>query len=337
MLPFLIWPIFFLLNKLRIPIITIENVVISVTIIYVLLYLVQFLNPSIILFSEGNVVGDNGFEERRGIVRVIFPGVGIFWLGIYMALVKATQGKNFWMMIFFLVLVLLGLLIPIMQVTRSYIVPTLIIYTYHFVKKINFSKMIILTFSIVVCTFLMFETISPAIEGMIRQSEETAQDGKKDMRYATSYFFLNEFSPSILNNLFGNGMGHSTAEYGRYLESLARSGFHISDIGIIGVYIYFGIPFVIGWILIFYKVIKASLPEKYNYIKYYFFNIFFALLVGSTFYHVNYAISTVFALYIFQKNLIFEKRKFNFLSKILKWRNSNSDLTKNVSPRNNLT
>ena len=98
-------------------------------------------------------------------------------------------------------------------------------------------------------------------------------------------------------------MGHEREEYGQYIKQLAIKGYHASDVGIIGLFAYFGIIPIIIWLVVLAKILTIKIPEKYIYVKYYFFNVLFGAFVGSTLYHINFLMSNILALYVFQKSL----------------------------------
>ncbi|WP_194774698.1 hypothetical protein [Pararhodonellum marinum] len=315
-IPFFIWPIYFGLLKFEPPVKILENVVLMFGAIYILLYFYQFSNPSNILFNVGVSVRDDEFIESRGIIRVLFPGVGIFWLATYIALTKLTRNEPY--KVIWAVMVVLGLIIPFMQATRTFILPTLLVFLYHFLKNISLGKKIAIGVLIVISGFFLLELAKPILEGLQESQERTTAEGTKDIRYIAAMYFLTEFPQSPVNYFFGNGMGHERGPYGQFIAHLAEKGFFISDIGIFGIYTYFGLLAVLGWILIFFKVFTLSVAPQFVYAKYYFFNVLFGAITGSTLYHPNYMITSVFALYIFQ--ITMRPKHIEALKKILKFK-----------------
>jgi hypothetical protein len=322
--PYLLWPIFFILLKIKVPIEMIEKVTIIFGLIYIFCYLYQFLNPSNVMFNTGMV--DDEYVESRGIIRIIFPGVGVLWLTTAIATTKLTGNDKY--KLFWFILVILGLLLPIMQATRSYIVPTVLIYIYHFTKFLSWTKKIIILSVFFIASMFIGNLEIPVINGLIEQQEKTVDDGTKDIRFIAATYFATEFSPTLINQLLGNGMGHERSRYGQFLKYLNQKGLYIPDVGIIGIYAYFGVIPIIAWIIIGYKIFTYQIPNKYIYVKYYFFYIFFGALVGSTFYHVHYLITTIFALYIFQFTL--EYKKYGLITKIKSLNKRDLKILKNI-------
>jgi hypothetical protein len=304
-LPFLAWPVFFLLLKLKVPVEMIEKVVIYFGLIYIVCYFFQFANPGKVLFSLGSGVEE--FRETRGIIRIIFPGAGAIWLFTGLALTRFTSVDDLYKPFWFIILILC-IIMPFMQATRTYIAPTILIYCYHFAKTLSLSKKVIIGFALVFAALSVSDLEIPVIQGILEQSEQQSEEGSKDIRVVAATYFLTEFSPSSINKILGNGMGHERSDYGQLMKQLAEKGLFIPDIGIFGIYAYFGILPIIGWCLIGYKVYTYRLPPKYIYLKYYFFYIYFGAITGGTFYHIHYMITTIFALYIFQI-VVFDKKR----------------------------
>jgi hypothetical protein len=303
--PFLLWPIFFVLLKLKVPVEMIEKVIIWFGLAYIILYFFQFSNPYNVMFNLGMV--EDEYRESRGVIRIIFPGAGAIWLFTALALTKFTRSTSLYKP-FWAIILVLGIIIPFMQATRTYIAPTLLIYCYHFAKTLSLSKKVFIGFAFVFAALSVSDLEIPVIEGILEQSEEQSEDGTKDIRVIAATYFLTEFSPSPINKILGNGMGHERSSYGQLMKHLAQKGLFIPDIGILGIYAYFGILPVIAWIMIGYKVYTYKIPDKYIYLKYYFFYIYFGAITGSSFYHIHYLITSIFALYIFQV-VVFDKKR----------------------------
>ena len=311
-IPFLLWPIFFLLLKIKVPIEMVEKVVICFGLTYIVCYFYQFANPYNVMFNLGMV--EDEFRESRGIIRIIFPGAGVIWLFTAMATTKFTSENNRHK-IFWSIILILGIILPFMQATRTYIAPTILIYGYHFAKTLSLSKKVVIGFVLVTTALFIGDLEIPVIEGILEQQEQQTDDGTKDIRYIAATYFLTEFSPSPINKILGNGIGHERSDYGQLMKQLAQKGLFIPDIGILGIYAWFGIIPIIAWAMIGYKVYTYKIPEKYIYLKYYFFYVYFGAITGSSFYHIHYLITSIFTLYIFQiimfdkKHILIEKLK----------------------------
>jgi hypothetical protein len=295
--PLLLWVFYFYLLHIKFPVRILESIVIFYAFVYVILYFFQFLNPDTIFFG---VPKGEAFYKERGIFRIVFPGGGIFFLAVFIALNKLnTQktGKPIWIL-----LIILGVIIPIMQATRQFIAGIIIIYVYHFIKEETAKKKALIIAAVVGFLILIGNSNIPVIEGLLAAQEKTVESGSEDPRVISGTYFLTEFSPNILSNVLGNGVpaAPDQSRYGKYIESLYPKDLFMEDVGIIGLFTRYGILAVIGYIMIWVKSFQLSLPKEYSYPKYYLWFLVVTCLTSDTVFSNYYLISTVVALYIYQ-------------------------------------
>ena len=296
--PLLLWVFFFYLININIPLKTIETVIFTYASVYLLLYFYQWSHAGTILF--GTAGGEDEFGEARGIVRIIFPGGGIFFLAVFIALNKLTTHRS--NRFFWILFVVLGVIVPIMQATRQFIAGILIIYLYHFIKNQNVFKKGIIIAAFLATIVYIGQSDIPVVKGLINVQEETVKEGHGDIRVQAGTYFLTEFSPTVVSKVFGNGAPASPdlSAYGAFVNGLYDRGFYMEDVGIIGMYAMFGILAVFGYLIIWFKSFTLKLPNEYFYAKYYLWFLLITSLTSNFVYQPYYLISTVFALYIYQ-------------------------------------
>jgi hypothetical protein len=310
---FMLWPFFFYLRHINYPVQTLENLIVISGIIYIILYFFQLTHSGTVYFGY-----DKEFDISRGIPRVIFPGGGLFYLTIFIALSKfSTQSQYRW---FWLMLIFLGLIVTIFQVTRQFIAATILIYIFHFFRNQQFYKKFFLAVSCVFIIYFIVQSDNPVFKGLKTTQEETVDEGKNYIRVQSGLYFLTDFSPSIINRIFGNGVPYNErSTYGRFSQSLESLGYYLSDVCIIASYAMFGILSVIGFITIWIKSFTIKLPPRYYYLKYYLWFLLFTCFTSDSIYTHKYLISTVIVLYCYQT--LFEEDKLAKLS------NNGVDLT----------
>jgi len=304
--PYLIWIVFFYLLHIKIPVKTIEKIILIYGAVYVILYFYQLANSHTVLF--GKPISGDEFTEQRGAVRIIFPGAGIFILAIFMAINKLTTGaKGKWIWITFSIL---GIVIPILQVTRQFIAGVLLIYLFHLIRNQSvFKKALIMTSFIGILIFMAYSD-NQMIIGVIEAQERDAKLGEDYIRVLAGGYFITDFSPNPLSRILGNGAPNwGVSDYGVFIKNLAdRREYFLSDVGIIGMYAMFGILAVIGYIQIWVKSITIPLPKEYYYLKYYLWYLLITSLTWYSVYHYSYLISTVFVLYSYQVIYKYQER-----------------------------
>ena len=292
--PLMLWFFFFYLLHIKISIRIIEGIILFYGILYVIIFFYQSVNNQTVLF------GNSEFMEGRGVVRIIIAGGGIFFLSSFIAINKlTTQKKGRWLWISFSIL---GIVIPLLQATRQFIAGVLLIFLYHFIKDFSPLRKLIITACFVLFISYLFTTSdNTIIKGIIEAQEETSQLGKEYIRVLSGTYFLTEFSPDNVSKVLGNGVPYEgISDYGKFVEDLYNLNFFLSDVGIIAMYVMFGILSVIAYILIWVRSFTLSVPEEYHYLKYYLWFLLATSLTSDHVYSYDYLISTVFVLYIYQ-------------------------------------
>ncbi|WP_075352457.1 hypothetical protein [Algoriphagus marinus] len=312
---YMIWPLFFFMRYHNIPVKTLEKIILSFGLAYALLFFFQYLNQGVVLFGRP-LYGDE-WTEDRGVIRIIFPGAGIFILSLFISINKLTSSKNHrW---FWVLFSSLGIIIPVMQVTRQFIVGVLLMYLIHLLKSVSIPKKVGIILLFVLGVGLAINADIPMVEGVIEAQERDSSLGKKYIRVLAGEYFLYDYSPNEISGVFGNGAPYwGISSYGKFNEKLGdERGYYLSDVGIIAVYAMFGIFSILGFIIIWLISFFIPLPSEYQYAKYYLWYILFTSFTWYSVYHYHYLISTVFALYIFQKGIDESKRKV-VIKKLLK-------------------
>lgn len=304
--PYLLWIFFFYLLYIKVPVKTIEKIILIYGILYVILYFFQLRYGPKVYFGQP-LEGGEEYTEDRGILRIIFPAGGIFVLASFIALNKLTtgaKGRLFW-----LLFALLGIVIPFLQVTRLFIAGVLLIYLFHFIKKLNLVKKALIMGVFGVGLFIVGNSDLAIVQGLKEESKYDAHAGQDYVRVKAAKYFLTDFSPSEINKVFGNGAPFTNfTYYGKAMERLQQEdGFYLEDVGIIAMYVMFGIIPIIALIIIWYKSFIIKIPDEYSYVKYYLWYLLFTCLTTFYVYHPYYLISSVFALYIYQT--VYEEQK----------------------------
>lgn len=294
-IPFMLWPIFFYLKHLKYSIENIERLIVIFGIIYMILYIFQFLNSDTVYFGS-----NDEFDLRRGTARIIIPGSGLLILTIFISLSKFSLNNQYrwcWFVLFFI-----GLTIVILQVTRQYIALVLLLTLFHFTKSQNFFKKVFIISIAIVLVFYVFQSENKIVKGLKSKQQETFMEGKDYIRIQSGIYFLTQFSPSKLNYVFGNGVPlWGKSDYGIFVKGLNNfSYFDMSDVGLNGLYVQFGVLSVLGYLLIWVKSFTFKLPANYYYLKYYLWFLLFSCLTSAAIYATSFLITNVLVLYCFQ-------------------------------------
>ena len=312
--PYMIFIFFFYLLHRRFPVTTLEKIIVSYGVIYILLYLFSYIHSPTVFF--GTPSWGEEFFESRGIVRIVFPGGGVFILTTFIALNKLTsQKENKW---FWMLLTLAGVIIPVMQVTRQFIAGILLIYVYHFIRTLSLSKKILILGSFLAIIILLQNTDISVVKGLIEATQSDVSSGGDYIRILAGEYFLTDFSPNLITQFFGNGVPHfGVSNYGFHVEMLwVNYEYYLSDVGIVAVYVMFGVPAIIAYVLIWIKSFIIPLPKEFQYLKYYLWFMLLTSLTWYTPYHYHYLIITVYVLYMYQSIYLKQEESKNKPGKI---------------------
>jgi hypothetical protein len=300
-IPYMMWFIFFYLLGSNISIKTIENVVLIYGLLYMALFLFQLTHTGTIYF--GTV---EEFKEDRGIIRVNFPGGGVFFLACFIAINKVTSDAKY--RIIWLSYALIGLVVNVLQVTRQTIAVMLAIYLIHFLRNVKLPLKIatIATFGLGCYLFLVSD--NPISRGLAEQQKVDASAGEEYIRILSARYFLTEFTPNTVSQIFGNGFFNETSNYGKTLNALSENyGYFLSDVGLVEVYITFGVFAIIGFVLIFIKSFTIPLDSNHYYLKYYLWMIMVTSFSSDFLVSYYYVITTAFVLYCYHR--LYEEQK----------------------------
>lgn len=296
---FIIFFYFFLVSS-SISLRTLERLIILFGIVYMLLFAFQFASGTTIYFGK-SLFGDE-FIESRGVVRIIFPAGGILYLSTFLAFTKSTtaKGLNKWLWIHFSVL---GILAPVLQVTRQFIAGLLLILAFHIIMNISPIKKTILVIFFLLAGLVVLNSNLPLIEGLKEQTTDDLSQGSDYIRVQAGKYFLTDFSPNTTTSVFGNGVPYvGVSDYGDFLAMLAYNHYYfMSDVGIIAIYVQFGVFAILAFIIIWVLSITVPLKTEHYYLKYYLWLLLFTSLTWYSVYHYHYLFCNILVLAMYQK------------------------------------
>lgn len=247
----------------------IRTLVIIGVLVVALFYVQYFLYPKVIM--------DIPFLKSRGTLRILVPGMLCTQLAYFFFLDRFFKSSRFLDLILSLVALSVFVLQGSRQLIFSMVFLTLIMLFFHKKVQSRFLKVgIIILASLAV--FLIFRDIF--IE-LARVSTSQVEEFGEGVRIKAARFYLTDFQSDGWTYLFGNSRPASGNFYGRKLELFAyKYGYYITDIGIIGDYVRYGIIFVIAGLFMLLKSIRFKVGLEYRYLKYYIVMQCFTLATG---------------------------------------------------------
>jgi hypothetical protein len=176
---------------------------------------------------------------------------------------------------------LASLSIFILQGTRQLIFALIFLTMVYilFTKKVRSKILISLLFSIALAAvFFAFQDI---FFELTRISSSQAQNISGGIRLRAIKYFLTDFMPSAWAYLFGNGDPGMNSLYSQKMSFLVfKYGFYLSDIGIIGDYVRYGLIFTLAGLAMIVKSVRFKISSDYSYLKYYILSQCFTFFTG---------------------------------------------------------
>ena len=263
---------YFLLSKLKPD----PDFIIKVSLIlgftYSIIYLAQY-----IIYPHA-IVSAYMFMDR-GTLRIFMPGSGYLVLGYFICLYYFFKEYKVIYLIYLLLSLIIFILLGTRQVIASVGLVTILFLVQSKVVKGKAILIPLMALSIIPFYFIFQDIFNSMLDVTSHQS--TNIEGNIRMRAIK--FFLFEFFPNSISYITGNGMYGGNSYFARKIQSYADVyGFYLADIGLIGDYVKFGMFFVVGVIIIFVKVFRTKLSEKFMFIKYNFYVIILTLFTGGS-------------------------------------------------------
>lgn len=261
--------VYFLLHRLKIPNEYIRKTIVTLAIVYMALYIAQYLvYPTALIKSKMFI--------DRGTLRIFMPGAGFLVIAYFIWLHSFFKTYKIKYVLFLLSALVVFVLLGTRQVLASMLLLTIVYMLQSKVIKSRVLFFALIAIAMVPVYFLFQDIINAMFDVTVSQSQSTGSN----VRVKAVTFFLTDFYKNNLAYLLGNGATGSSG-YGLRMAGISeRYGYYTSDIGIIGEYIKFGVLFVIGVIIIFYRSLSAKLPEHLMFIKYNFLGLMITLFTG---------------------------------------------------------
>jgi hypothetical protein len=167
---------------------------------------------------------------------------------------------------------ILTFIVIILSESRASLFPILIliIIAYVFNSKYNFFQKFLIIF--LLSTFSVYFVVDKIVP-LFNETLEHVNDNNYP-RIRGIVFYSNSFSKSNLGYFLGNSIGSKKVYYGQYLDKLKiRDGLYISDLGLFGTWVYFGVLSVLAIFTAIFKIFKSS--SKFRAFKYLGLHIIF--------------------------------------------------------------
>lgn len=285
---YLSYMLFFLLLIWKIRAKDLEKIIITLGVIYILVYVITFLSyPTPVFGNIESVSNDRGFERFR------LYGRGFLFLFSFYSLGQFLIKKVFW----WLSIYIITMVAIIMLLTRSIMIASFIISVLFILRKTSFfNKFIAVLF--ISCSMYLITQMN-FFQLLVEKTKVQTENMEDDIRVLSAGFYLNDFSPNTFTRIFGNGEPSDKTSYFRYSYYLMEElGFYQSDIGYIGLYSKFGLLAILAYLILIYRTFKISIPDEYLYCKYFLYFIFLISIIIDAPFNPSFITSIALATYV---------------------------------------
>jgi hypothetical protein len=283
---FYIYFLYFILLIFNFSIERVERIIKIFFFLSLVVFIVDLVTIPESLFSYRN-------EERRNGITIWFEGQGFTFLGGFYFLNKFFYEKKPYQLGLFIVAASCLFLL-----TQSRMNLLALVLGFFFLLLCSEGKkkyLIAILFSIVgVC----FYQTSGMFNGIKEASSDQSEFAKEDIRVLAQSYYLHDLQGGIPTMIFGNGVPAGNTDLGIATTKANLMGFWTADIGLTGIFSYFGLLGVIVWLTFFYSVFKIKNHRRSNYLKAYFITLLTTAFTGFSIFDPGYMPSTILALYL---------------------------------------
>lgn len=272
--------VFYILMKYDV---SIQEVIIAIIILCILHGIFQVIGtltfPNVIFGNAGKdaIERSVGDLEQRGVLRLAVPGSDFVPLVMFMVMVVAKQRKKMYLLLIPLTIVLL------MRGTRTPFFITLFVCVCYYMlsMKRKWIALVLLILSYIsfstLYDSLLNSTADNVVVNYVKMSEQQLDNDEEDIRVRMAKFYILDFNEgNTLKDIFGNGIP-GNSEYGKVVSRMSEAyHYYIVDVGLVEIFVYFGVLGFIVYFSLLRKVIKAEVLDSCVFAKlgiYYFFMI----------------------------------------------------------------
>jgi hypothetical protein len=269
--PFYFILFYFLLKKFNISVDVLVGTIVIVGLIFSIVYIVQYL-----LYPEF-IITNAKMTEDRAKVRIYLQGELFLVVTNILSLLNFKRSKK----AIWLVLVIWGTIIVIIQSTRILILAMFIIYFFSSFKlKLKSIIASILAFSVLlVIGFFIINYLEPSLFGAYFETfQRDVSIGEDYIRFQEFIYFLAQMYDKPFSFVTGNGIPSSFSAYGQIIDLLKDDlNYHLSDIGLFGDYYQLGLPYLF-YLILLVKFFLVNTRDNLIILKTIRFSTYFMLI-----------------------------------------------------------
>lgn len=292
--------VFFLLFKMRAKENEVEKALIILALIYVACWVIQVWKVPELIFGV-NRDANISDTEQRGFYRFFIPTkehMPILVLFLYEMFRRTKK-------IIFLILCPICFAIVILHVIRQMIfwsflsIVLLLLYQ----NRKHWTKILVASMAVYGLSLFLIDNI-PTLNLLFEQTMTQVNNADDDIRLQCINFYWHESISNPLTFFFGNGLG-SDGELWKFTQKTMSKGYYESDIGYFALLFDFGLLGVLLYTLLFVKIFRLKVEEKYQYLKFYLLYIYGCYTFAHTLTtNIFFNMCAIYILYMSNKKIV---------------------------------
>jgi hypothetical protein len=261
--------LYFLLHQLKFDPKDLEKILIAFGVVYIGFHLLQTaIYPRII--TDGSV------RMERGTIRIYVDGADYVAAAFLIYLQRFLRSNH--LKYLFVLLVIFA--IYVMRGGRyALAIQSLTVVLFLIIDRRVRSRFFLVILGLIgsFAIFLIFQDI---FGELVSQSRTDMAKGEDYVRIRATQYYLGEFNKdSPIAYITGNGHSYHASNYGKTIRhNTLKYRYYLSDIGLFGNYVYYGLFFVLGVLSIIVRTLRLRIHTDHTYVKYFFV----AILIGLT-------------------------------------------------------
>jgi hypothetical protein len=292
--------LYFALHQIKINPKDFEKLFIYFAVAYVIFYLLQYA------LYPGKIIFNCRISEERGTLRIFIAGLPYLIICYFLSLQYVLERFKLKYIVFYSVTLIIMILLGSRGLLFALAISTII--NLLFSKRIKSKVLIYLLGAIgVTLIYIAFQNI---FQGLISATTEKELNLSDNIRIRAARYYLTKFFPDPLAYIFGNGASSARSDYSNRLVMISsKYGYFLSDIGILGNYIKYGILFVLGVIGIIYKSLRIKIQPQFKYIKYFYTLNALCFVLGGGFADSDFIVLVCITLYMLDVSKFYTEQK----------------------------
>lgn len=264
----------------------VENIIKVFFFLSLIVFIVDLATLPESLFSYRN-------EERRNGITIWFDGQGFTFLGAFYFLNKFFYEKKPYQLALFILSAFCLFLL-----TQSRMNLVAIVLGFSFLLLCSEVKKKYLIVVLIAIAGASFYKTADMFNGIKEASSDQSEFASEDIRVLAHSYYLNELQGGVPTMIFGNGVPAANTNLGIETTKANLMGYWTADIGLTGIFSYFGLVGVIVWLSFFYSVFKIKNNRQSSYLKAYFITLLTTAFTGFSIFDPGYMPSTILVLYL---------------------------------------